>query len=101
MSFTYFNELLKENQIAANQTPITAGEKPYMDRLDNVITNAVNHGVEPDYIYKLTMLVCLVVKKGVSVDAIDNRKIINYVQTHPLELTDDYIDNVVNMLKND
>ena len=100
MSFTYFNELLKENQIAANQTPITADEKPYMDRFENAMTNAVNNGLEPDYDFKLTMLICLVVKKGVPVDTIDNHKIMNYVQTHPLELTDDYIDDVVNMLKN-
>lgn len=101
MSFTYFNEALKENQISANQKPITAGEKPYMDRFENAMTNAVNNGLEPDYVFKLTMLVCLVAKKGVPHDAIDNLKIINYMQTHPLELTDNYIDDVVNMLKND
>ena len=103
MSYTYYNNLIKEmdSPIAANQPPpMTAGQKPYMDRFDQELTNAVNNGLEPDYVMKLTIFMCLIVERGLLPDVLKNRlnEILEYMKQHELQITDQYIENVIEHL---
>jgi hypothetical protein len=99
MSFTYINELIDESfsPIASNQNTVTAGQKPHLDHFQQQATNAVNNGLDPEYVFKLTMFMCTLVKCGLSPEALQNKlnDILSYMQQHELELTDKYINDVI------
>lgn len=103
MSYTYYNELIDQvyTPIAADRhRPVTAAEKPYMDRFEQEMTNATYNGLEPEYVFKLTMLICLLVKKGILAEVVQSKlnDILLHLQKFPLEVSDEYIDHIIETL---
>lgn len=101
MSHTYLNELMGEVNRADNQVPITAAHKPHLDNFRQGLDNAVHNGLSPEYCMKIVMLLSLMSKQGLTPDAIQNNlnKILRYIQQNPIEITDEYINNIINYVK--
>lgn len=100
MSYHSYNNLMSKvttNVAADRPLPTTAADKPHMDRFENELNNAVNNGLEPDYVFKLTMLICLITEKGILPEVFQTKlnDVLNYLQQHPLDVSDEYIDQLI------
>lgn len=101
MSHTYLDKLMNEVNCADNQVPIIAAHKPHLYNFRQGLDNAVHNGLSPEYCMKIVMLLSLMSKQGLTPDAIQNNlnKILRYIQQNPIEITDEYINNIINYVK--
>lgn len=102
MSHTYLNELMNDVNRADNQGPTIAAHKPHLDNFRQGMTTAVNNGLAPEYCMKIVMLLSLMTKQGLTPDMIQHNlnHILDYIRQHPINITDEYIDNVIEYIKN-
>lgn len=101
MSYSYLNELIDETNRADNQVPTIAAHKPHLNTRRQGMNNAVANGLAPEYCMRIVMLLSLMTKQGLSPNVIQNKlpSILRYIQEHPIEITDEYINNIVQSIK--
>jgi hypothetical protein len=101
-SVNSFFEKLQSNVVADQVREPSASERPILNQLNHNITNAINNGLDQNDVLKTTMLILLLINKGYSPDLIEPKKefLYNYTRLHPIELTDEYIDNIGQILYN-
>jgi hypothetical protein len=100
MSNTYVTKLLKDMNETKN-VPITAAEKPHLERFENNLNNAVNNGMTPDSCLRSVTLLTLLHQHGLPLDMIENNLnlILTNININNINLSDENIDNIISLVR--
>jgi len=94
-----FNNLVQTaiNSPKPNYTPY---EKTLVDGLENSFDSAVQNGLEPEKIIKMTSIMCLVLQRGITVDDLQNHNalFVTLCMESDFSIMDHNITNIVNRI---
>ena len=91
---------LVENTINMPEPNYTPAQTPLINNLKNHMTHAVNTGLDPAKIVKLTGIMCLIIERGIKIEDIQNHNnlFLSLCTDSDFSVMDHNIDHIVNQM---